>query len=60
MGDTDPVSDEIVRFFEALPADARAEYEKLADRDRRWGEDVEAERRDSGDEGTTGSGDGSS
>lgn len=37
-------SDEIVAFFRALPAEARAEYEALAELDRRFGEDVEAER----------------
>jgi hypothetical protein len=37
-------SDEIVAFFRALPAEARAEYEALAELDRRFGEDVDAER----------------
>jgi hypothetical protein len=36
-------SDAIVAFFRALPAEARAEYEALAELDRRFGEDVDAE-----------------
>jgi hypothetical protein len=44
MGDTDSVSDDLVRFFETLPPEARAAYEELAERDRRWGEDAAGER----------------
>ena len=36
-------ADEIVRYFEALPAKARAELEALAARDREYGEDVRKE-----------------
>jgi hypothetical protein len=37
--------EELVAFFEALPPPARREYEALAQLDRRFGEDVMAERR---------------
>lgn len=36
-------ADEIVQYFEALPAKARAELEALAARDREYGEDVRKE-----------------
>lgn len=35
---------DLVRFFERLSADARHELDTLADADRRFGEDVAAER----------------
>lgn len=35
----------LVRFFFALPREARREYDALAERDRRFGEDVAAEQR---------------
>lgn len=38
--------EDLVRFFRALPADARREYDALAELDRTYGEDVVAERRD--------------
>ncbi len=38
--------DDLVRFFFALPRDARAEFARLADLDRRFGEDVGAEERE--------------
>jgi hypothetical protein len=46
-GETDPREqrDDLVRFFEALPAAARREYEALAAIDRKHGEDVFAEER---------------
>jgi len=34
----------IVAFFRALPPEIRAKYEALAELDRRFGEDVHAER----------------
>lgn len=37
---------ELVAFFRALPADARREYDRLAELDREFGEDVVAERRE--------------
>ena len=37
--------DDIVAFFRALPAARRREYDSLAELDRRFGEDVEAELR---------------
>jgi len=37
--------DPIVAFFRSMSAAARREYEQLADRDRRFGEDVRAEVR---------------
>jgi hypothetical protein len=47
MGDQPSVSDDISaslwRYFEALPPDERAAYDALAERDRRFGEDVDAE-----------------
>lgn len=46
MGDehrADSVTDDIVRFFEALAPDDRAAYDGLAERDRRFGEDVDRE-----------------
>lgn len=36
----------LVAFFRSLPPDARREYEKLAELDREFGEDVVAERRE--------------
>ena len=38
--------DDIVRFFRALPEARRREYAELVERDKRFGEDVEAERRE--------------
>lgn len=43
-GESD-TGDELVRFFLALPPDARREYESLAELDRRFGEDIFAEHR---------------
>jgi hypothetical protein len=40
--------DDIVAFFRALPKARRREYDLLAEQDRRFGEDVEAERRAEG------------
>jgi hypothetical protein len=37
---------DLVRFFGALPEDARREYEALAELDRQFGEDVVAEQRE--------------
>jgi hypothetical protein len=37
--------DDLVAFFRSLDEAARREYEKLAEVDKRYGEDVEAERR---------------
>lgn len=37
--------EDLVAFFVSLPPSARREYEALAELDRRFGEDVEAERR---------------
>lgn len=37
-------ADELVRFFHALSPEARREIDALAARDRRFGEDVAAER----------------
>ena len=42
MGDTE---EDLVRFFASLAPDARAEYEELAEHDRRFGEDVDMESR---------------
>ncbi len=39
------VTNDLVRFFRALSAEARREYEALAGTDREFGEDVAAERR---------------
>jgi len=36
-----PAADDLVAFFEALPADVRAEIEALAARDRELGERLE-------------------
>lgn len=41
----DEPGDELVAFFRSLSANARREYEQLAERDRRYGEDVVAEGR---------------
>jgi hypothetical protein len=41
-------SDDLVAFFRALPAEARREYEALAELDRRFGEDVQAEQTEQG------------
>lgn len=38
--------DDVIEFFLALPPARRREYEALAELDRRFGEDVAAERRD--------------
>lgn len=40
--------DELVAFFRALPKERRREYDVLAERDRRFGEDVAAEQRELG------------
>lgn len=40
--------EDLVAFFFALPEARRREYEALAERDRRFGEDVEAEVRADG------------
>ena len=40
---SDDIGTSLWRFFEALSAEERAAYEALAERDRRWGEDVKAE-----------------
>jgi hypothetical protein len=37
---------DLVAFFRSLPPDARRDYEKLAELDREFGEDVVAERRE--------------
>ena len=37
---------DLVSFFRALRPDARREYEALAEKDRRFGEDVASERRE--------------
>ena len=39
-------AEDLVRFFRALPAAARREYDALAQLDRTYGEDVVAEQRD--------------
>lgn len=39
---------DLIRFFRALPPEARREYEALAAEDREFGEDVVAERRAKG------------
>ncbi|HVJ90658.1 MAG TPA: hypothetical protein VM580_12705 [Labilithrix sp.] len=36
--------DELVLFFQSLPAKKRREYDQLAELDRRFGEDAAAER----------------
>ncbi len=41
--DSHRAEEELLAFFHALPADARAEYRALAERDLRFGEDVRAE-----------------
>ena len=38
--------DDILAFFRSLSAEARREYEALAKRDERYGEDVASEERD--------------
>ncbi len=38
------VTNDLVRFFRALRPDARRDYERLAAKDREFGEDVAAER----------------
>ncbi len=38
--------EDIVAFFRALSKEARLEYSALAERDRKFGEDVEAEERE--------------
>lgn len=40
------VANDLARFFHALSAEARRDYEALAKRDREFGENVAAERRD--------------
>lgn len=42
----DEATEDLVRFFRSLPPEARREYEALAGLDRRFGEDVVAERRE--------------
>lgn len=39
------VTNDLVRFFRALTAEARREYVVLVEKDRTFGEDVAAERR---------------
>jgi hypothetical protein len=39
------VANDLVAFFRSLSPDARRQYDVLAERDRRFGEDVEAEKR---------------
>ncbi len=39
------VTNDLVRFFRALRPDARRDYERLAAKDREFGENVAAERR---------------
>lgn len=39
------VGDDLVAFFRSLPPEARRQYEALAELDRRFGEDVEAQQR---------------
>lgn len=46
MKTIDEATRELVAFFRALPPDAKREYERLADLDREFGEDVVAERRE--------------
>jgi hypothetical protein len=43
--DEDAQVEEVVAFFRRLSGAARREYDALADRDRRFGEDVAAELR---------------
>jgi hypothetical protein len=43
--DSAALADHLVSFFHGLAEDARREYDTLADADRRFGEDVAAERR---------------
>jgi hypothetical protein len=45
VGVTSDAEDALVAFFESLPEAARREYAALAELDRRFGEDVHAERR---------------
>jgi hypothetical protein len=44
-GPTEDAEEALVAFFHALPADAREEYARLAELDRKYGEDVAAETR---------------
>lgn len=46
----------LVSYFLALPAEARREYAALAERDRRFGEDVAAEERAAGERAEKGRG----
>jgi hypothetical protein len=46
MKSRDEATAELVAFFLALPPDARREYERLAELDREFGEDVVSERRE--------------
>ncbi len=51
LADEDPEADAaaaaaFVAFFRGLPSEARVEYTALAELDRRFGEDVEAEHRE--------------
>lgn len=46
MKSRDEATAELVAFFLGLPADARREYERLAELDRDFGEDVVAEQRE--------------
>jgi hypothetical protein len=46
--DAKALADDLVRFFHGLTDEARGEYGALADADRRFGEDVAAERREEG------------
>lgn len=42
--ESEEAEDSLVAFFESLDESSRAEYQELADRDRRFGEDLDAER----------------
>jgi hypothetical protein len=46
MKSVEEATRDLVAFFRSLPADAKRDYEKLADLDREFGEDVVAERRE--------------
>ena len=46
MKTIEEATSDLIAFFRSLPADAKREYQKLADLDREFGEDVVAERRE--------------
>ena len=47
--DTPSQDEDVAKFFASLPKAVRREYEALAELDRRFGEDVAAERRARGE-----------